>query len=64
MGSYQRIPVYPPWAIFQWWYQFDAHAPHVVDRAGGIAGASGLWDAMRRLPAPFTSSLARLDDGI
>ena len=34
-------PVYQPWAIFPWWYHFDAYAPHVFDRAGTIAGASG-----------------------
>jgi len=35
------IPVYRPWAIFLWWYHFNAYAPHVFDRAGAIAGASG-----------------------
>ncbi|GAA4761883.1 conjugal transfer protein TraG [Stakelama sediminis] len=34
-------PVYHPWSIFPWWYHFDAYAPHVFDRAGAIAGASG-----------------------
>ncbi|RQW40597.1 conjugal transfer protein TraG [Novosphingobium sp. LASN5T] len=34
-------PVYRPWAIVPWWYHFDAYAPHVFDRAGAIAGASG-----------------------
>ena len=34
-------PVYRPWAIFPWWYHFDAYAPHIFDRAGAIAGASG-----------------------
>ncbi len=53
------IPVYRPWAIFPWWYHFDAYAPHVFDRAGAIAGASGfvgcgaavagsLWRARQR----------------
>ncbi len=53
------IPVYRPWAIFLWWYHFDAYAPHVFDRAGVIAGASGfvgcaaavtgsLWRARQR----------------
>jgi type IV secretion system protein VirD4 len=31
-------PVYRPWALFGWWYHFDAH---VFDTAGTIAGASG-----------------------
>jgi len=35
------VPVYRPWAIFLWWYHFDAYAPHVFDRAGAIAGTSG-----------------------
>jgi type IV secretion system protein VirD4 len=34
-------PVYRPWALFPWWYHFDAYAPHVFDRAGAMAGASG-----------------------
>jgi len=34
-------PVYHPWAIFPWWYHFDAYAPEIFDRAGWIAGASG-----------------------
>jgi type IV secretion system protein VirD4 len=54
-----HTPVYRPWAIFLWWYHFDAYAPHVFDRAGEIAGASGfvgcgaaifgsLWRARQR----------------
>jgi type IV secretion system protein VirD4 len=39
--SLDGIPIYRPWAIFPWWYRFDAYAPHVFDRAGAIAGASG-----------------------
>ncbi|MBW4331122.1 conjugal transfer protein TraG [Stakelama sp. CBK3Z-3] len=35
------LPVYRPWALFPWWYHFDAYAPHVFDRAGALAGASG-----------------------
>ena len=34
-------PVYRPWALFAWWYHFDAYAPHVFNRAGLLAGASG-----------------------
>jgi type IV secretion system protein VirD4 len=36
-----RHPIYRPWALFVWWFHFDAYAPHVFDRAGAIAGASG-----------------------
>jgi len=35
------VPVYRPWALFWWWYHYDAYAPHVFDRAGMLAGASG-----------------------
>ena len=34
-------PLYRPWALFPWWFHFDAYAPHVFARAGMIAGASG-----------------------
>jgi type IV secretion system protein VirD4 len=33
--------LYHPWALFAWWYHFDAYAPHVFNRAGLLAGASG-----------------------
>lgn len=35
------VPVYRPWALFEWWYFYEAYAPHVFDRAGALAGASG-----------------------
>lgn len=34
-------PIYKPWAIFPWWYHYEAYAPHVFDKAGMLAGASG-----------------------
>ncbi|MBB5986530.1 type IV secretory pathway TraG/TraD family ATPase VirD4 [Sphingobium sp. B1D3A] len=34
-------PIYRPWAIFLWWYHYEAYAPHVFDKAGTLAGASG-----------------------
>jgi type IV secretion system protein VirD4 len=34
-------PVYAPWALFGWWYHYDAYAPDVFDKAGTLAGASG-----------------------
>jgi type IV secretion system protein VirD4 len=34
-------PVYRPWALFGWWFHYEAYAPHVFDKAGMIAGASG-----------------------
>ena len=36
-----HTPIYRPWAIFPWWYHYDAYAPQVFDKAGVIAGASG-----------------------
>ncbi len=35
------VPIYRPWALFGWWYHYDAYAPHIFDRAGMVAGASG-----------------------
>ncbi len=54
-----RFPVYRPWSLFSWWYHYDAYAPHVFDKAGMLAGASGfigcgaaifgsLWRARQR----------------
>jgi len=34
-------PIYRPWALFPWWFHFDAYAPHLFARAGMMAGASG-----------------------
>ncbi|TDW59990.1 type IV secretion system protein VirD4 [Novosphingobium sp. PhB55] len=34
--------IYEPWALFVWWFEFDAYAPIVFDEAGAIAAASGL----------------------
>ena len=34
-------PIYRPWAIFWWWYSFEAYAPEIFDKAGMLAGASG-----------------------
>jgi type IV secretion system protein VirD4 len=33
--------VYRPWALFPWWYWYDAYAPQVFDKAGMLAGGSG-----------------------
>jgi type IV secretion system protein VirD4 len=34
-------PVYRPWAIFPWWYHYEAYALEIFDRAGMLAGSSG-----------------------
>lgn len=36
------IRVYRPWALFAWWYHFDAYAPRIFARAGAIAAAGGM----------------------
>jgi type IV secretion system protein VirD4 len=36
-----HLPIYRPWALFAWWFHFDAYAPGVFERAGALAGASG-----------------------
>jgi type IV secretion system protein VirD4 len=36
------IPVYPIWALFVWWYAYDAYAPTVFDEAGAIAALGGV----------------------
>lgn len=35
------LPVYRPWDLFPWWYHYEAYAPHVFDKAGSLAAASG-----------------------
>lgn len=35
------VPLYRPWALFRWWFHFEAYAPAIFDRAGMIAGGSG-----------------------
>jgi hypothetical protein len=37
-----NLPVYHPWALFPWWYHFDAYAPHVFSKAGMLAGPRAL----------------------
>ena len=34
-------PVYQPWKLFEWWFAYEAYAPHIFNRAGMLAGASG-----------------------
>ena len=36
-------PIYQPWAIFRWWFHFEAYAPDVFNTTGMLAGASGLF---------------------
>jgi type IV secretion system protein VirD4 len=39
-------PVYYPWRLFEWWYAYEAYAPHVFERSGTLAAASGLFGAI------------------
>ena len=50
-----ETPFYRPWAIFVWWYHYDAYAPDVFDKAGALAGASGFLGCA----AAITGSLWR-----
>jgi type IV secretion system protein VirD4 len=36
-----ELPVYRPWALFAWWYHYEAYAPEVFEKAGTLAAASG-----------------------
>lgn len=36
-----HYPIYRPWALFFWWFHFDAYAPKVFHKAGALAAASG-----------------------
>ena len=31
------LPIYRPWALFGWWFHYDAYAPAVFEKAGGLA---------------------------
>lgn len=35
-------PIYPPYAIFWWWFSYEAYAPRIFETAGLIAAAGGL----------------------
>src|SRR3546814_18361502 len=60
-------PIYLPWALFGWWFSYEAHAPALFEEAGAIAAASGLvgcppasfgslWRARQRThPTPNSS---------
>ena len=35
------FPLYRPWQLFVWWYEFDAYAPRLFNKAGALAATSG-----------------------
>lgn len=37
------IPIYVPLRLFEWWYAYDAYAPVIFNRAGGIAASGGIF---------------------
>jgi type IV secretion system protein VirD4 len=39
-------PIYLPWRLFEWWYAYDAYAPHVFERAGTLAASGGAAGAL------------------
>ena len=43
---FDRIPVYQPWRLFEWWYAYEPYAPGIFDTGGMIAGGSGLLAAV------------------
>ena len=36
------LPLYAPWRMFLWWWEYGAYAPQVFDDAGAIAAAGGV----------------------
>ena len=51
--------IYPPWALFGWWYRFEAYAPEIFDTAGIMAGASGLAGCMIAILGTFWQANAK-----
>jgi type IV secretion system protein VirD4 len=41
-----RLPVYYPWRLFEWWYVYEAYAPDIFRTGGTIAGGSGVVAAL------------------
>jgi type IV secretion system protein VirD4 len=35
------LPLYRPWALFAWWFHYEAYAPAVFNKAGALAAGSG-----------------------
>lgn len=40
--SVSGMPVYPPYAIFWWWFSYEAYAPRIFETGGLIAASGGL----------------------
>lgn len=44
--SVSGAPVYPPYAIFWWWFSYEAYAPRIFETGGMIAASGGLVSVM------------------
>ncbi|WPZ05335.1 conjugal transfer protein TraG [Blastomonas marina] len=44
--SFSGVPVYPPYAIFWWWFSYEAYAPRIFETGGMIAASGGLVSVM------------------
>ena len=40
--SVSGSPIYPPYAIFWWWFSYEAYAPRIFETGGMIAASGGL----------------------
>lgn len=40
-AAFGKHEIYAPWKLFQWWYQFDAYAPHIFAKGGVISAGGG-----------------------
>ena len=56
-------PIYPVWALFVWWYAYDAYAPIIFNQAGGIAALGGVagWCGHHRIAVARSPIQARHD---
>ncbi|MBO4225326.1 conjugal transfer protein TraG [Bradyrhizobium neotropicale] len=39
-------PVYLPWRLFEWWFAYEAYAPEIFEKGGGIAATGGVAGAL------------------
>ncbi len=37
-----ETPIYPPYALFWWWFSYEAYAPQIFETGGMIAASGGL----------------------
>jgi type IV secretion system protein VirD4 len=40
--SIDETPIYPPYALFWWWFSYEAYAPRIFETGGMIAASGGL----------------------